>query len=223
MQKQNDLAINLLNLFDPSSYKEFGEGYFVNQPKMKGFYYIFKKITKPKFCLIVNSSELQYPSSMTHINEYVFIIINAQFEEFIENLADKYFPLIMDIIEGNMQKKNERNLPYGYYLDENGELKVDFRKAEEVRKIYDLYIESGSVRAVASELRTNFSHIREVLHDNEEYSKMQPTIVPLSKTKEVREMMAGNIRGGAVAKRTLEDEIADARRRRKQKEKMLEQ
>ena len=92
-----------------------------------------------------------------------------------------------------------------------------------MRKIYDLYIESGSVRAVASELRTNFSHIREVLHDNEEYSKMQPTIVPLSKTKEVREMMAGNIRGGAVAKRTLEDEIADARRRRKQKEKMLEQ
>ena len=33
MQDKNVLAENLLNLFDPSSYKEFQEGFFVNKPK----------------------------------------------------------------------------------------------------------------------------------------------------------------------------------------------
>ena len=54
MQAQNDLAINLMNLFEPQHYKEFQEGFFVNKPKMWGYYYIFRKINKPKFCLILS-------------------------------------------------------------------------------------------------------------------------------------------------------------------------
>lgn len=225
MQKQNDLAINLMNLFEPSSYKEFQKGYMVNKPEMEGYYYIFKNIIKPKFCLILNiNPDFLYPTNMAKIRDYVFIIFNVKsLEDFLNELPDKYFVQILDVLDNELQKKNERNLPYGYYYDENGELQVDIKKADEVRRIYNMYLETGSIRDIAAELRTNFSHIREVLHDNEAYAQMSNTIVSLSKLKQVAQMMAENIRGGAVAKRTIEDEIADARRRRKERNKNLQQ
>lgn len=223
MQTQNDLAVNLLDLFDPSSYKEFSEGFFVNKPKMRGYYYIFKKMNKPKFCLIVNTnSEFVYPSNMSKVNDYVFIVFSANsLEQFLETFTDKNFTTMMEIIDGEMEKKNERNLPYGYYLDENGELKVDLKKASEVRRIYNLYLESKNIREVASVMKTNFSDIRDILHDAPEYMQMKDKIVSLSKLKEVSELMAENVRGGTVAKRSIEDEIKEVRQRRKQGNSML--
>ena len=224
MQKQNDLAENLLNLFEPSSYKEFGKGYFTNKPNIEGYYYIFKRITKPKFCLIVNTSEEKYPTNMVKIRDYVFIVFNvSSLEEFLKNLTDRYFVTLMDILDNELQKKNTRNLPYGYYIDENGDLKVDLKDAAEVRKIYDMYIDTQSIRDIAAELRTNFSDIREILHDAQEYMQMREKIVSPAKLKQVIELMASNIRGGAVAKKDLEDELADARRRRKHSASMLKQ
>lgn len=225
MQKQNDLAINLMNLFEPTTYTQFDEGYFVNRPRMSGYYYIFKKITRPKFCLIVNTGKNdRYSTNMVKLRDYVFIVFNApSIEEFVGNLADKYFTTLMDIIDNEVQKKNERNLPYGYYIDENGELKVDIKKANEVRRIYDLYIDLGSVREIAAQLRTNFSHIREVLHDYQEYAQMKDKIVSPAKLKQVGELMAKNVRGGAVAKRSIEDEVREARARRKQLNKNSQQ
>lgn len=224
MQDKNVLAENLLNLFDPSSYKEFQEGFFVNKPKMHGYYYIFKNINKPKFCLIVNTNaDFVYPSNMSEINDYVFIVFSAKsLEDFVETLPDKNFSILMDVIDNKMKKKNDRNLPYGYYLDENGELKIDLKKANEVKRIYDLYLDSKNVREVASVMRTNFSDIREILHDCEEYMQMRDKIVPISKLKEVAELLAANVRGGAVAKRSTEDEIKEIRARRKQKQKNLQ-
>ena len=224
MQKQNDLAINLMNLFDPSSYKEFGKGYFVNKPNMQGYYYIFQKITKPKFCLIINTSSEKYPTSMTMVRDYVFIVFNVpSLEEFVEDLADKYMVMLLDILDNKLQKKNTRNLPYGYYIDENGELKIDLKAAAEVRKIYDMYIETQSIRDIAAELGTNFSDIREILHDSEEYLQMRDKIVSPAKLKQVVELMASNVRGGATAKQGIEDELAAARRRRKESAKRVEQ
>ena len=224
MQQQNELAINLKNLFEPQHYKEFQEGFFVNKPKMRGYYYIFNKIDKPKFCLILNENpNFIYPSNSVVVRDYVYIVFNiSSMKDYMEILAEKYFPLILNTIDEKLERKNERNLPYGYYLDENGELKIDLRKASEVRKIYDLYIDLGSVREIASQLKTNFSHIREVLHSNEEYMQMQQKIVPLAKLKEVQELMAGNVKGGAIAKKTTEDEIKEVRARRKQMNKRLE-
>ena len=96
MQKQNDLALNLKHLFEESSYKEFGEGYFVNRPQMTGYYYIFKNITKPSFCLILNTSSLKYPTTSTKIGDYVFLVFNIpSLEEFLQNLTEKYFPEIL--------------------------------------------------------------------------------------------------------------------------------
>lgn len=223
MQQQNDLAINLMNLFEPKHYKGFQEGFFVNKPKMRGYYYIFNKINKPKFCVILNeNTDFLYPSNSVTIKDYVYVIFNiTSMEEYMENLAEKYFPIILNKIDEKLEKKNERNLPYGYYLDENGELKIDLKKASEVRKIYDLYIDLGSVREIAAQMKTNFSHIREVLHSNQEYMQMQQKIVPLAKLKEVEELMAGNVRGGTVAKKSTEDEIRDVRARRRQREAQL--
>lgn len=223
MQEKNKLAINLMNLFDPSSYKEFSEGFFVNKPKMRGYYYIFKEINKPKFCLIINTNpDFIYPSNMVKINDYVFIVFSASsLEEFLETFTDKNFTTLMEIIDSEMEKKNTRNLPYGYYLDENGELKVDLKQASEVRRIYNLYLESKNIREVASIMKTNFSDIRDILHDAEEYMQMRDKIVSLSKLREVAELMAQNVRGGTVAKRNIEDEIREVRQRRKQGNSML--
>jgi hypothetical protein len=218
MQKPNDLGINLLNIFDPASYKEFQPGFFMNKPDMSGYYYVFKNTIKPKICLIVNDSGFKYPSPMAKIKDFVFIVFNvSSMDEFINDLTDKYFPNMMEIIDNFIEKRSSRNLPYGYYTDENGEVKVDLRQAAEVRKIYDMYIDVKSVRQIASALKTNFSDIREILHDNEQYAQMTPPIVPMYKLKEVAGLMAGNVRGGAVAKRDVKDEIADLRRRRKER------
>ena len=84
MQSQNDLAVNLMNLFDANSYKRFEEGYFTNQPKMSGYFYVFKNIKDPKLCLIVNESELHYSTQRTQIGDYVFMVYNVpSLEEFI--------------------------------------------------------------------------------------------------------------------------------------------
>ena len=109
MQKQNDLALNLKHLFEESFYQEFGQGYFTNQPKMTGYYYIFKNVTKPRFCLILNTSDLVYPSDSVKIGDYVFIVFNVKsLEEFLQNLTEKYFPTILTKIDENILKKNLR-------------------------------------------------------------------------------------------------------------------
>ena len=221
MQKQNDLALNLKHLFEESSYKEFGEGYFVNRPKMTGYYYIFKNITKPRFCLILNTSKEQYPTTSTKINDYVYIVFNVpSLEEFLQNLTEKYFPEILTKIDENILKKNPRNLPYGYYTDVDGQIKVDLKKATEVRKIYDMYIDVQSVRKIVDALDSNFSHIRDVLASNEEYMQMQDKIVPMSKLREVNALLAQNVKG-AFKKRTTEDEIEEIRKKRKIQRKMI--
>lgn len=221
MQKQNDLAQNLQDLFNPEKYIEFGQGEFLNHPDMTGYYFIFKRITDPKFCIILNTSGMTYPSDSVKIQDYFFIVLSIpSLEEYIENLAEKYFPLILTRIDENLLKKNPRNLPYGYYTDENGEIKVDLKKATEVRRIYNRYIEIQSVRDIVDELRSNFSHIRDVLHANEEYMQMQQKIVPMSKLKEVNELLAQNVKG-TFKRRTTEDEIKEIRQRRKKQRKLM--
>ena len=168
MQKQNDLAKNLKNLFEPNSYKEFGKGFFVNN------------ITKPNFCIILNTSDVKYPSDFTKIQDYVYIIFNIKsLEDYIQNMANVYFPVILTRIDENLLKKNPRNLPYGYYTDPNGDIKVDIQKANEVRKIYDMYIDVQSVREIVDTLNSNLSHVRDVLADFESYMQMQNKIIAI--------------------------------------------
>ena len=220
MQKQNDLALNLKNLFNETSYQQFEEGYFTNQPHMTGYFYIFKNITKPRFCLILNTSSHKYPTDSVKIGDYVYIVFNvSSLEEFLKNLSEKYFPTLLTKIDENIMKKNPRNLPYGYYTDVDGQIKIDLKKANEVRRIYDMYIDIGSVREIVQAMNSNFSHIRQVLANNEEYAQMQQQIVPISKMKKVNELLAQNVKG-TFKKRTTQDEIEELRKRRKKQRKM---
>ena len=221
MQNKNDLAENLKNLFEPNSYKEFGIGFFVNQPKMTGYYYIFKDITKPRFCLILNTSEVKYPTNFTKIGDYVYIVLNiSSLEEYMQNLGENYFSIILTRIDENLMKKNPRNLPFGYYTDTDGKVKVDLKKAGEVRKIYDMYIEVQSVREIVEEINSNFSHVRDVLASWEEYLQMPQKIVTVSKLKNVGDLLAQNVKG-RFKQRTTEDEIKELRKKRKQQRKMM--
>lgn len=220
MQKQPDLAKNLNNLFKESAYVEFGEGDFINHPTLTGYYYIFKNITDPRFCIILNTSKEQYPSNMVTIQDYVFIVFNiGSLQQYLQDLGTKYLPEILFILEQKLQKKNERNLPYGYYLDENGDLRIDVKKAQEVKKIYDRYIEIESVRDIVAEMRSNFSHIRDVLHDNEAYMQMNPKILPITKIKKINELLAKNVKG-TFRKETTADKIREIRKRRKERERV---
>ena len=222
MQKQNDLAKNLKNLFNPSSYKEFQEGELVNQPRMAGYYYIFKNLTKPRFSLILNTAKgFTYPNNTVKISDYFFIVFNVpSLEEYLQNFTNKYFPIILEKLDENMLKKNPRGLPYGYYADEDGTIRVDLKKATEVKKIYDMYLDVGSVRDIVDALHSNFSHVRNVLSLSGEYMQMKEKIVPPSKLKEVEALLAQNVKG-AFKKRTTEDEIREVRQKRKQQQKML--
>jgi len=219
MNTSNNVAIDLKDLFNPNKYKPFEQGYFINQPKLSGYFYIFKNVKDPNFCLILNTSEQRYSSTMVKIKDYVFIVFNVpSINEFIENLGTNYFNTIINILDENMNKENTRNLPYGYYYDENGELKINLRKAQQVRKIYNRYIETESVRQIAQEENTNFSFIRDILHDNEEYMQMQQKILPISILKKVNEILASNFRSGKVRKQTSEDKIKEVQQRRKRLE-----
>ena len=217
MQKQPDLAKNLINLFNPSQYKAFGQGEFENHPEMTGYYYIFQDIRDPKFCILLNTSKDAYPTNMAKIKDYVFIIFNIKtLEEYIENMGVYYFPEILNIINQNIQQKDERNLPYGYYTDVNGDIKIDIQKANEVRRIYNKYLDGAGVRQIANELRTNFSHVRDVLASNPQYAEMQEKILPPTKLKKIAELLAQNVKSRKTRKISTKDKIDELRRRRKQ-------
>ena len=213
MTIQSDLALNLMNLFNPSSYTEFEKGFFVNRPKMEGYYFIFKDIKEPKFCLILNTSETPYNSDFAEIKDYIYIIFNIEsLDEFIENLSTKYLPVILDILNQKMNKEDTKNLPYGYYYDENGELRIDVKKAREVKEIYDRYQEIESILTIANERKVNFSHIRDILHDNEAYMQMQQKILPATTLKIVNGLLAKNVKG-TFREETAEDRLRAARAR----------
>lgn len=224
MKHQNELAINLMNLFNTNSYKRFEEGYFTNQPKMSGYFYVFKDVKDPKLCLIINESELQYSTQRTQIGDYVFMVYNVpSLEDFINDLSTKYLSSMLETISQVVDTKDTRNLPYGYYYNEEGELKIDLKKANEVKKIYDRYQETGSVRQIAGEMRTNFSHIRDILHDNEEYMQMREKILPITTLKKVNAILAQNVKSGYRAKETTTDKIKAIRNRIKTKIRMKQQ
>lgn len=208
MQKPSDIAKNLLNLYEANSYKEFNKGYFVNQPQMQGYFYIFKDVRDPKLCVILNTSDnIQYPTQRTQIKDYVYIIFNIKsLEAYVDNFTEGYLPYILQTIKEVTDDKDTRNLPYGYYYDEHGDLKIDIKKANEVKKIYDMYQDTESVRQIAAALRTNFSHIRDILHNNEEYMQMKEKILPTTVLKKINELLAKNVKG-LFKKETTVDRI----------------
>lgn len=215
MNKLNELGVNLINLYNDSSYVAFDKHFFANRPDMTGYFFIFQDMRDPKFCLILNTSGINYMSNFAKIGDYVYIVFNiSSLEEFLENLSEKYMPHILDTIAQNMSKEDTRNLPYGYYYDENGDLKIDIKKAREVREIYDRYMDIQSIRQIANERKTNFSLIRDILHDNEAYMQMQQKILPTTILKTVNGLLAQNVKG-TFRKETFSDKLKAVRQRKR--------
>ena len=215
MNKLNELGVNLINLYNDSSYVAFDKHFFANRPDMTGYFFIFQDMRDPKFCLILNTSGINYMSNFAKIGDYVYIVFNVpSLEEFMENLTEKYLPHILDTVAQNMSKEDTRNLPYGYYYDENGDLKIDIKKAREVREIYDRYQDVQSIRQIANERKTNFSLIRDILHDNEAYMQMQQKILPTTILKTVQELLAQNVKG-RFRKETFADKLKAVRQRKR--------
>ena len=84
----------------------------------------------------------------------------------------------------------------------------------------DRKVDIESVREIADELKTNFSHVRDVLADYELYLQMRDKIVTVSKLKRVGELLAQNVKG-RYKQMSTEDEIKELRKRRKQQQKAM--
>lgn len=191
------LSSDLTRLRKAKSYEEFGAGYFRNVPDLAGYIYRFKCSDEPKILLIVDTSNSAYSKDYYKNKGYHFLVYKAPS---LEQFLDKFFKFSSDIIEivNTILDKAQENadiiaggVPHGYKVSEDGEIVVDSREAILVRKIYKLYTQYGSIRKIATELKTNFSHIRDVLHDYR-YEKMKQPIIPSSVLKKVRDMMDKN-------------------------------
>ena len=103
----------------------------------------------------------------------------------------------MDFVNGVLDKDRELadiragGIPHGYKLDDTGKIVIDPVEAPLVRKIFKLYTQIASVHQVAKELDTNFSHVRDVLHDYR-YEDMPLPIVSKSLLKKARQIMDAN-------------------------------
>lgn len=189
-------AKDLVRLKKETSYRQFDDGFFPSVPDMHGYIYKFK-ITDAKIVVIVNTSECKYDRNYCRNNGIHFLIYRASslkafIDDLFTNISDM-IDLVNKILDNEQANADERagGVPHGYKINQNGEIVPDPIEATTVRKIYKLYIQYGSIRKIASELKTNFSHVRDVLHDYR-YEKMTPHIIPDATLKRVRSMMDSN-------------------------------
>ena len=189
-------AKDINRLRKTSSYKKFEVGFFTNVPDLGGYIYRFK-VEDAKIVLIVDTAGSKYNKAYYKKDGWHFLIYKSpSIEQFVNNLVN----LISDIVdrvnsildeESENADKRAAGIPHGYKLDNNGEIVVDPIEAPKVRKIYKLYSQYDSIRKVADALKTNFSHVRDVLHDYR-YEEMTMPIVSDSVLKKVRAMMDKN-------------------------------
>lgn len=190
------LAKDINALRKKSSYKPFPRGYFNNVPQLEGYIYRFA-ITKAKIFLIVNvNGGADYKEYYSNKGYHFLIMTSASIETFIKNLYNDISDLIErvnNILDKEQELEDDRagGIPHGYKLDDQGAIVIDPQEAPLVRKIFKYYSQYRSVHKVADVLKTNFSHVRDVLHDYR-YEKMKLPIVSASVLKKTRQLMDVN-------------------------------
>ena len=193
---EKTLAKDMVRLKKASSYKEFQPGFFRNVPELGGYIYKFKCPEYSKIFLIINTTG-GYKKKYFNKDEYHFLIKEAPS---LKDWLAKFFQEsseIMDMVNNILDKDQtnadirEGGVPHGYKIDGSGAVVVDAKEAILVKKIYKLYSRYGSIRKIAAELKTNYSHVRDVLHDYR-YEHMDQPIIPSSDLKKVRAMMEKN-------------------------------
>lgn len=189
------LSTDITRLKKKNEYKEFGTEFFRNVPDMTGYLFKFKNIDEDiKIMLIVDTSNSAYSKEYYTTKNYHFLIYKYPS---LDAYLDALYGFISDIIGrvNQILDKFQENkdllkggVPHGYKLSDTGEIVVDQKEAILVRKIYRLYTRYGSIRQIAAELKSNFSHVRDILHDYR-YEKMKQPIIPSSVLKKAREKM----------------------------------
>ena len=194
---EKTLANDITRLRKEGSYKEFEAGYFRNVPDMTGYIYKFKCGDYSNIYLIIDTSSCDYSKDYYKKDNYYFLVYKRKS---LKQFLSEFFELsseIMDRVNSILNKDQENadiragGVPHGYKIDGSGEIVIDPVEAQKVKKIYKLYTQYASIRKVRDVLKTNYSFVREVLHDYR-YERLQPRIIPDSIWKKARQMLDKN-------------------------------
>ena len=192
--KKEIIAVNIAYMQKPESYEEFQAGAFPAVPKMSGYTLRFKEFKQYEVYLVLNTTEgFEYDNPLVEEDKFVILVINiASLEYFLQNI-EQYMQPIMDVLKDIADKDNvsDRELPYGYVRDEDGNIKVNPAEAVTVKKIFKDYPSYKSIRKVAQELRTDYSFVHDVLHDAR-YTRMPIQIVPEVDIRRAYQVMQSN-------------------------------
>lgn len=194
---KDEMATIIATLRNKDNYREVSKGFFRRVPSLSGYVYELKKmnlLADYRVVIIVNTNpDYTYPKEKTEIDNYTFLVYNVNdFDTYRKRatiVATKLSNVIEDLVD--RVREEQEDLPYGYVRDDKGQIQVDSIKADEVRQIYKMYIETRSMKKIAKELKTNFSHVRDVLRDDR-YDEMQPRIISTSTWKRVEEISKQN-------------------------------
>ena len=192
--KKEIIAVNITYMQKPESYEEFQAGAFPAVPKMSGYTLRFKEFKQYEVYLVLNTTEgFEYDNPLVEEDKFVIMVINiASLEYFLQNI-EQYMQPIMDVLKDIANKDNvsDRELPYGYVRDEDGNIKVNPAEAVTVKKIFKDYPSYKSIRKVAQELRTDYSFVHDILHDAR-YTRMPVQIVPEVDIRRAYQVMQSN-------------------------------
>ena len=201
--KKEIIAVNIAYMQKPESYEEFQAGAFPAVPKMSGYTLRFKEFKQYEVYLVLNTTEgFEYDNPLVEEDKFVIMVINiASLEYFLQNI-EQYMQPIMDVLKDIANKDNvsDRELPYGYVRDEDGNIKVNPAEAVVVKKIFKDYPSYKSIRKVAHELRTDYSFVHDILHDAR-YTRMPIQIVPEVDIRRAYQVMQANKKNKHTKKR----------------------
>lgn len=201
--KKAILATNIALISKPDAYEEFGTGTFDNSPDMEGYCLRFKDFKQYEVYLVLNTSQsFQYDNPLVEQDRFVIMVINvASLDYFIENVQ-QYIQPIIDVLEEVVNKDgvSDRELPYGYMRDENGQIKVHPAEATIVKKIFKEYPLYRSIRKVAQLIRSDYSFVHDILHDAR-YTRMPIQIVPEVDVRRAFQVIQANRKNQHTKKR----------------------
>ena len=201
--KKEIIAVNIAYMQKPESYEEFQAGAFPAVPKMSGYTLRFKEFKQYEVYLVLNTTEgFEYDNPLVEEDKFVIMVINiASLEYFLQNI-EQYMQPIMGVLKDIANKDNvsDRELPYGYVRDDDGNIKVNPAEAVTVKKIFKDYPSYKSIRKVAQELRTDYSFVHDILHDAR-YTRMPIQIVPEVDIRRAYQVMQSNKRNPHTKKK----------------------
>jgi len=222
----------LTYLKNSDKYIKINKNDFKNAPLLEGYYVNLSSVLDNQIYLILNNEKnFSVEKDIKKIDKYYFIIINlfnlgGSLEKFLENFNDNskiIVTLLEKLIAGfgiKLDKEETRsdikldrdetdlkhNLSYGYTRNKKGDIILDKKEADMVRKIFLLYEKQKSMKKVAETMggagftsrkgeRIEFSTVSSILHDKRYLSKNLPiSIVPLSLFNKIQQVLQRNIK-----------------------------